>query len=254
MMRISKAMIMVVSVAGLLGVAGTAAAQQGTDIETFTCESEGDRHRECRYRSTGDVTVHVKRQMSHTQCVFNQNWGTFDGGVWVDYGCRAEFVVRRPPNTGNYRPVGGTMKTVTCESRDNRHKMCQVSNIDARSVTMERKHSSSPCIRGTSWGVSEGENSPPGIWVDNGCRATFAYTVRQSTYQPYGGTPHDFTTSCASEMREWRHCEVPQMYMARVEIVNGNNNCMEYKAWGTDDTGIWVRNDCQADFRVMYRH
>jgi hypothetical protein len=197
--------------------------------------------------------------MSHAQCVYNENWGSFDGGVWVDNGCRAEFVVRRPPGygssgSGNYRPVGGTLETITCESNDSRYKICQVNNIDPSSVHIERKHSSAPCNRGSSWGVSEGENAPPGIWVNNGCRATFAYAVRQSTYQPYAGTPHDFTTSCVSEMREWRHCEVPQMHMARAQIMNANNNCMEYKAWGTDDTGIWVRNDCQADFRIKYRH
>ena len=253
-MRWTKLMMVAVLMAGSLAVAGDVLAQEGTDIETFFCESRDGRHNECRYQATGVVTVHVKKQLSNARCVFNENWGTFDGGVWVDYGCRAEFVVRRPPNTASYRPVGGGMQTVTCESRDNRYQMCQVSNIDPSSVTLERRHSGAECIRGSSWGVSEGENSPPGIWVSNGCRATFAYTVWQSTYQPYAGTSYDHTVTCISEMGEWRHCEVPQIYMARVEIVSGNEQCQGYKAWGTDDTGIWVRSDCKGDFRVMYRH
>ena len=235
---------------------GTAMAQQGTDIETFRCESNNNGHNECRYNSTGVVTVHIQQQLSRTRCVFNENWGTFDGGVWVDYGCRAEFVVRRPPNTNNYqhRPVGGTFNTVTCESTNDAYHMCQVSNIDPHSVTMERKHSSSPCNRGYSWGVSEGENAPAGIWVDHGCRATFAYTTRTSSYTPYGGTPHDFELECESLRGEWVHCEVPQINMARVDIIAGNDQCNAYKSWGTDDTGIWVRSQCQGAFRVKYRH
>lgn len=238
----------------VLAVTGTATAQQGTDVETFTCESDHGRHHECRYNATGGVTVHVKRQLSSTRCVFNENWGTFDGGVWVDGGCRAEFVVRRPPNDYNHRPVGGTLKSVTCESEHDGYNMCQVSDIDPRSVTLENKHSSSQCIRGTSWGVSEGENAPPGIWVDRGCRATFAYATRVSSYKPYGGTPHDFELDCVAEMSEWRHCEVSQMHMARVELISSNSQCDSYKAWGTDDTGIWVRSNCMGTFRVKYRH
>ena len=245
-----------------LTVAGNVAAQQGEAIETFTCESKDNRHNECRYSSSGMVTVHVNRQLSSTRCVFDENWGTFDGGVWVDYGCRAEFVVRRPPGyTGQSdyygygsRPVGGTMQTVTCESQNNAYKVCTVRGFDFSSVHLERKLSSAPCTRGVSWGVSSGENAPPGIWVDKGCRATFAYTTEGGSYQPYGGTPHDFNLDCISEMSEWRHCEVPQIYLARVELVSGNNQCNAYKAWGTDDTGIWVRNNCMGTFRVRYRH
>jgi hypothetical protein len=124
-----------------------------------------------------------------------------------------------------------------------------------RSVHLERKHNSSPCDRGRSWGVSEGENAPPGIWVDRGCRASFTYALRGgSSYTPYGGTPHDFEIPCESLRGVWNHCEVPQIHVARVEIIAGNDACNAYKAWGTDDTGIWVRDNCQGAFRIKYRH
>ena len=239
-----------------LAVTGTAGAQQGTDIEYFTCESKNNAHNECRYNSGGIVTVHVNRQMSSSPCTFNQSWGTFDGGVWVDYGCRAEFVVRRPPQTDSYnpRPVGGTLKTINCESKNNAHNVCRLDGFDFRSVHIERQLSSSPCIKGTSWGVSAGENSPPGIWVDRGCRATFAYKPIESPFDPYAGTPHDFELECESLRGEWNHCEVPSIHLARVELIAGNSQCEAYKAWGTDDTGIWVRSTCQGAFRVKYRH
>jgi hypothetical protein len=248
----------IVVVAASLGVAMAAprlaAAQQGEAVETFVCESANNAHRECAYRATGMVTVHVNRQLSRTRCVFNENWGTYDGGVWVDYGCRAEFVVRRPPQTRTYRPVGGTFKTVTCESRDRRQQQCPVPGIDAGSVSLERQLSGASCVRGVSWGVSEGENSPAGIWVDQGCRATFAYTTRGPSYTPWGGTPQDFEMPCESLRGQWNHCEVHHVGLARVEIVAGNDECHAYKAWGVDDTGIWVRANCQGAFRIKYRH
>ena len=231
-----------------------AMAQQGEAVETFTCESRNNSHHECQYRSRGEVTVHVNRQLSKSRCVLNDSWGTFDGGVWVDYGCRAEFVVRRPPDNRPYRPVGGTMQTLTCESRNNSYAHCPAEGIDPSSVHVERQLSRNGCNQGSSWGVSEGESSPPGIWVDRGCRATFAYRTRGgAAFLPYGGTPHDFSLDCISEMSEWRHCEVPQVYLARVEIVSSNPQCDGYKAWGTDDTGIWVRSNCMATIRVRYR-
>jgi hypothetical protein len=254
LMRKFGSVLVLVAATASLGVAGSASAQQGQVVETFTCESQDDRHHECRYNSSGMVTVHVRNQLSKTRCVFNENWGTFDGGVWVDYGCRAEFEVRRPPQESTYRPVGGTLKTVTCESSDRSYKLCPVSGIDASSVQVERQHSSTPCTRGVNWGVSEGENSPPGIWVDQGCRATFAYHARGESYQPYGGTPHDFELPCESLRGQWNHCEVPQIHLARVELIAGNNECNVYKAWGTDDTGIWVHDNCQGAFRITYRH
>ncbi len=239
-----------------LATAGGAAAQQGEAVEYFTCESKNNGHNECRYNASGIVTVHVSQQKSSSPCTFNQSWGTFDGGVWVDYGCRAEFVVRRPPQTNNYspRPMGGTQQYISCESKNNGHKECRVNGIDPRSVHIERKLSSAPCEQGYSWGVSSGENSPAGIWVDRGCRATFSYSTQGSSYSPYSGTPHDFNLDCISEMSEWRHCEIPQVYLARVELSRGNNQCYEYKAWGVDDTGVWVRGNCMGTFRVIYRH
>ena len=241
--------------AGALLLSADALAQQGIAVETFVCESKGGGHTECTYDAGGQVTVHVNRQLSRTPCTFNENWGTFDGGVWVDYGCRAEFVVRRPPEApSSYRPVGGGLETVKCESNDNAYKECRVRNIDVSNVHVEQQLSSSPCSRGYSWGVSDGENSPPGIWVRDGCRAIFSYTTKGSSYKAYGGTPHDFELPCESIRGAWNHCNVHQVHMARIERIAGNDECNEYKAWGVDDTGIWVRNNCQGAFRVTYRH
>ncbi|MEE4293511.1 MAG: DUF3011 domain-containing protein [Xanthomonadales bacterium] len=232
-----------------------AQADQGEVIETFYCQSEMGDHIECAFRSQGDVTVHVRRQVGNNRCVFNENWGTYDGGVWVDYGCGAEFEVRRPPANLSYRPTGGTLKTVKCKSEQQRHNICRIDNIDAASVSIERQMGKSQgCQRGRSWGVSEGETSPPGIWVDKGCKAIFAYRTHGESFTPYAGTPHDFELPCESIRGNWNHCDVRDVHLARVKLIAGNDACNEYKAWGVDDTGIYVRNNCQGAFRISYRH
>lgn len=232
----------------LLAAPSRVAAQQ--EVESYVCESRDNSYVQCPYNSTGTVTVHVKRQISSAPCTFDLSWGTYDGGVWVDRGCRAEFSVRRPPQTPTYRPVGGTAKTVTCESRDSRRKTCDLPNADESSIYMERKLSSAACVEGSSWGKTD-----RGIWVDRGCRATFAYVTRGGgAYKPYGGTDYDHQVNCESRNGEWKHCEVRHMEAARIELLSANGACQEYKAWGQDDTGVWVRSNCAATFQVRYRH
>ena len=61
-----------------------------------TCESVGKAQTECDMDTHGDVRL--VRQLSHTQCVQNQNWGLYHHSVWVKDGCRAVF-----SNAGNGR-------------------------------------------------------------------------------------------------------------------------------------------------------
>lgn len=63
-----------------------------------TCESTGKAQTECEMDTHGDVRL--VRQLSHTQCVQNQNWGLYHHSVWVKDGCRAVF-----SNAGNGRPA-----------------------------------------------------------------------------------------------------------------------------------------------------
>lgn len=100
-MRISCFLAMTASLFTLCTAPSAALAQEGQAIETFKCESMNNSRNECNYRSSGVVTVHVNQQLSHASCDFDRSWGTYDGGVWVDRGCRAEFVVRRPPGSSN---------------------------------------------------------------------------------------------------------------------------------------------------------
>ncbi len=62
---------------------------------------------------------------------------------------------------------GPNQTIVKCESNNGKLRYCSIG--DARqSVELMNQLSSSPCVRGTTWG-----NDNRGIWVDRGCRAQF---------------------------------------------------------------------------------
>jgi hypothetical protein len=55
------------------------------------CESRDFRYNYCPTRVPRDVDLIF--QKSKSECRFNRSWGWDRGGIWVDRGCAAEFVV-----------------------------------------------------------------------------------------------------------------------------------------------------------------
>jgi hypothetical protein len=56
------------------------------------CESRDGRYNFCRTSGYAD-RAQIRRVLSDARCRLNYSWGYRNGGVWVDNGCRAEFVV-----------------------------------------------------------------------------------------------------------------------------------------------------------------
>ena len=124
-----------------------------------TCSSNNNRRNFCNLPRRDVV---ISRQISGSPCTRGQTWGTDARGIWVDRGCRAEFVI-----DGNRRGRPGSRggQFVTCSSNNNRRNWC---DFPRRNVSLSRQLSGTPCTRGQTWGW-DGR----GIWVDRGCRAEF---------------------------------------------------------------------------------
>src|SRR5262249_48876866 len=58
--------------------------------QSIYCASEDGRRHYCGVDTRGGVTL--ARQHSDASCIKGQTWGYDRGGVWVDRGCRADFV------------------------------------------------------------------------------------------------------------------------------------------------------------------
>lgn len=56
------------------------------------CESQGHKERYCRVDTRRGVELY--RQLSEARCRYGSSWGYDRKGIWVDKGCRAEFVIR----------------------------------------------------------------------------------------------------------------------------------------------------------------
>lgn len=140
----------------------------GTSVTTaafgrsLLCESNNNTRQRCPADTS--YGVQLTRQISDATCVKGSNWGFDESGVWVDDGCRAEFVLggdaRFVPMTSSSRA------TITCESQNNAMNRCAADTYWG--VALARQISKSMCVRGQTWGYDAA-----GIWVTGGCRADF---------------------------------------------------------------------------------
>jgi hypothetical protein len=60
--------------------------------QSITCSSDNGRRNYCPINTRGRVTM--VRQRSDSRCTEGYSWGHDRRGIWVDRGCRADFVVR----------------------------------------------------------------------------------------------------------------------------------------------------------------
>jgi hypothetical protein len=149
--------------------------------DAIYCASDDGRRNYCSADTRGGVRL--TRQRSDAACIAGRTWGYDRRGIWVDRGCRAEFVTGtergygrggydRGPGRGGYDRGpggrGGYSQTFYCESGDERRHYCAEGALGRGEVRLIRQRSGSPCIFGRTWGRDRN-----GVWVDRGCRAEF---------------------------------------------------------------------------------
>ncbi len=131
--------------------------------QVITCSSNNGKRNYCTVDTRRGVRL--SRQISGSPCTQTQTWGFDPRGVWVDRGCRAEFVIG---GGGMQRPPRPQPQIITCSSNNGRRNYCPANGVNLNRIVMTRQISGSECRRGYSWGVDR-----RGLWVDRGCRAEF---------------------------------------------------------------------------------
>jgi len=138
----------------------TTSYASSTPPVALRCESNGTR-KTC-FADT-HFGVQMTRQLSDKGCIEGKTWGYDHRGIWVDRGCRADFLLAAPGYSSSM-PMNSQL--VVCESTNNTRHRCE---IDTRlGVQLSRQLSDNNCVFGKSWGYNR-----KGIWVDRGCRAEF---------------------------------------------------------------------------------
>ena len=202
--------------------------------QRISCESRDYQQNYCGTgaRVTGAWLIY---QRSVSPCIQGRSWGFDERGIWVNSGCAGEFGVQ------SFRPAGNT---VLCESRDYRQNYCGTGGRISRAWIVEQR-SQSPCIEGRTWGYDGG-----GIWVNNGCSATFAV-------QGGGGpppVPSSNTVRCDSRDYRQNFCGVGSgIRNVRLLDQRSQSPCIEGQTWGSQGNGIWVSNGCSGVFRFDRR-
>ena len=180
-MRVLAALLAVVFVGGGLS---HATPQRG---EQVFCASDNGRRNYCGADTRGGVRLW--RQRSDAPCIAGRTWGYDRRGIWVDRGCRADFVTGtnyrdrdddrdrdrdrdrdndrdRDRDRDRYRDRDHFVQNFYCESGDGKIHFC-VEGARGE-VRLIRQRSKAPCIFGRTWGRDRN-----GVWVDKGCRADF---------------------------------------------------------------------------------
>ena len=199
---------------------------------TIYCASDDMRRHGCPVDTRGGVEL--ARQKSEARCIYDRTWGYDDRGIWVDRGCRADFVVGQVAWEGF-----GEGFNVYCASDDGGRETCPV---DARrGVRLIRQRSGSPCVLGQTWGYGL-----RGIWVDRGCRADFRvagdWSARAASL-----------IYCASDDMRRHGCPVETRDGVVLVRQRSGSDCIFGRTWGFDRGGIWVDRGCRADFEIVDR-
>lgn len=182
--------ILLGSVAGLLAMLSvtapsTAQAQAGRAIR---CESTDGHFNRCAVPWND---AELARQESKGACIRGQSWGVDRQGLWVDRGCRGQFVEARrgwndrddrggyrgdrDDDRGGWRPGPGWDRQIRlqCDSNKKRYQMCEVDVGRHGQVRLVNQMSDTRCTEGYSWGWNRA-----GVWVNHGCRAQFVIDRR----------------------------------------------------------------------------
>jgi len=227
------------------GHVAMAAAQPGYGGggQTVYCASDNGWRNYCNVDTRGGVTL--TRQRSGSACTQGRTWGWDRNGIWVDQGCRAEFIVG---------VRGG--QTIYCASDDGRRNYCGADTSGG--VTLTRQRSGSACIQGQTWGYDR-----RGIWVDRGCRAEFVSGGRGGggNWGPGPGGPgpggpgwggnNGQTFTCSSNDGNRNYCSIPNN-RGNVTLTRqlSGSPCTQGQTWGYDRRGVWVDRGCRAEFRA----
>jgi len=260
---------------------------QGFAQYALTCASEDGHRHYCPADTRSGVSM--QRQRSKSACTQGATWGFDQNGIWVDRGCRADFLVNNPSSVRNYEGDREHDKDHDGDRdrdrdghdrdgdryrdghyrdedryRDDRRRSDETMQLTCSSedgerhycesdiqgrATMTRQRSGSPCREGYSWGYDR-----RGVWVDHGCRADFQLTGQRSSWAGRGGYPgYVGSLRCSSDLGTRQGCPVDTRGGVKLVRQVSESACRLGYSWGYDRDGVWVDHGCRAEFQIGSR-
>ncbi|HKR28863.1 MAG TPA: DUF3011 domain-containing protein [Terriglobales bacterium] len=184
----------------------------------LTCASEDGHRHYCSADTRGGVTM--QHQRSKSACVQGASWGFDQRGVWVDHGCRADFIV-------NTRQVDGP------GDRDRDHFHGHDADDD-RDGDRDRDHD------------REGDR-------DRDRDRGYDRDHHDHDWDRDRRPAETMQLTCASEDGRRHYCQSDIQGTATLLRQRSGSPCREGYSWGNDRNGIWVDHGCRADFQLEGR-
>jgi hypothetical protein len=196
------------------------------------CSSKDRRYNECRTPFRG--RPRLVENISDTRCVEGQNWGSRQGLIWVNRGCRGRFI----DSGSGWGGSGNNGQTFRCESDSGRYRECRKPYSGGNTVLV-RQLSSSRCTEGYSWGEKRDY-----VWVSNGCRGEFQVRGGGSG----GGWNNGYSVTCSSYDGAYKTCSWDRKRGTPQLLQRISGRCEYRSDWGYNSNSIWVKNGCSARF------
>ena len=253
----------------------------------LTCASEDGHRHYCSADTRAGVSL--QRQRSKSACTQGQTWGFDQQGIWVDRGCRADFVVNAPQvaksgdrdhdrhdgDADHDRDHGGGARDADGDhyrdaDRDRDHYDHGRDGADRRQETMQltcasedgARHYCESDIQGEAVLLKQRSGSPcrqgyswgndrRGIWVDHGCRADFSLKGwRKPPVASNYAPAYVGSLKCSSDFGTRQYCAVDTRGTVRVSRQISESSCRLGYSWGYDSNGVWVDHGCRAEFEI----
>ncbi len=177
-----------------------------------TCESYGHDHHYCPVDTSGGVEL--DHQLSHAGCWRGDTWGYDSKGIWVSNGCSAEF-------------------TVGSEARD--------LDSSTKQPTQQKKG-------GDKAGAIIGGLLAAGVVAAIVANQDDSHDSAQS--QGYSQGQNGRLVTCQSHNGQYQYCNVGWAQHVELHRQLSGNPCNYNRTWGYDRNGIWVSNNCRAEFMI----
>lgn len=183
----------------------------------LTCASEDGHRHYCSADTRGGVTM--QNQRSKSACVQGASWGFDQQGVWVDHGCRADFIV-------NTRQADGPGD----HDRDRFHGHDADDDHDGDRFHGHDADDDRDGDRDHDWDRDRDRHDRD--WDRD---------RRQE---------ESMQLTCASEDGHRHYCQSDIQGTATLIRQRSGSPCRQGYSWGNGRNGIWVDHGCRADFEL----
>jgi hypothetical protein len=176
-------------------------------------------------------------------CVEGRTWGTDSRGTWISGNCSADFerlAYGRRQDGSNAMGYGQQLR---CDARASGRNHCGDAFAHYTRVDDGNRY----CVEGQTWGRDE-----RGVWVSGNCNAVFD----RLPFDGRDGSDEDDRYSGTSRLVHCQSTGYGRTYCGdsggTYTLDSYNRYCVEGSTWGSNERGLWVSGQCNADFRRQY--